>query len=112
MFLRKILKVTQHSYDSVYLLTPWCRTIYEKLIRAQLVKKYPTFLMEPEGSPLRSQKPATGPHPEPAESSSPPRPYLPKVQLNVTHLPTHRSSQWSLTFGPHKQKPASKVQAV
>jgi hypothetical protein len=31
------------------------------------------FLMEPEGSSSCSQKPATGPYPEPAESSSPHR---------------------------------------
>jgi hypothetical protein len=35
----------------------------------QLVKKYLAFSMEPEGSLPFSQKPATGPYPEPAESS-------------------------------------------
>jgi hypothetical protein len=35
-------------------------------------QKYP-FFMEPEGSLPCSQKPATGPYPEPAESSSPHR---------------------------------------
>jgi hypothetical protein len=35
----------------------------------QLVKKYPAFFMEPEGSLPCSQKPATGPYPKPAESS-------------------------------------------
>jgi hypothetical protein len=34
-------------------------------------KKYPAFFMEPEGSLPCSQKPTTGPYPEPAESSSP-----------------------------------------
>jgi hypothetical protein len=36
---------------------PWCR-IFEKLIVTQLVKKYPAFFMEPEGSLLCSQNTA------------------------------------------------------
>jgi hypothetical protein len=39
----------------------------------QLVKKYPDFFIEPEVSLPCSQKPTTGPYPEPAESSSPHR---------------------------------------
>jgi hypothetical protein len=35
-------------------------------------QKNPAFFMEPEGSSPCSQKPATGPYPEPAEFSSPP----------------------------------------
>jgi hypothetical protein len=34
-------------------------------------QKDPAFCREPEGSLLCSQKPTTGPYPEPAESSSP-----------------------------------------
>jgi hypothetical protein len=30
--------------DLTYLLTPWCRILFEKLILTQLVKKYPAFL--------------------------------------------------------------------
>jgi hypothetical protein len=37
----------------------------------QLIKKYPTFFMEPEGSLLCSQKPTTEPYPQLAKSSSP-----------------------------------------
>jgi hypothetical protein len=55
-----------------YSLTPWCRIFFEKLTVSQLVKQ-PTFFMEPKGSLLSSQKPAPGPYPEPAESSSPHR---------------------------------------
>jgi hypothetical protein len=57
----------------VTVLTPWRRILFEKTIVTQLIKKYPAFLMEPEGSLQCSQKPATGPYPEPAESSSPHR---------------------------------------
>jgi hypothetical protein len=53
-----------------YLLTPWCRILFEKLKVIHLATKYPDFCMEPEGSLPCSQKPATGLHPEPAESSS------------------------------------------
>jgi hypothetical protein len=34
-------------------------------------------------------------------------PYLPEVQLNVILPPTHRYSQWSLTFGPTNQNPVN-----
>jgi hypothetical protein len=54
-----------------YLLTSWCRTLFEKLIVIQLVKKYPAFFVETEGSLPCSQKPATGPYLDPAVSSSP-----------------------------------------
>jgi hypothetical protein len=62
------------THSLTHSLTPWCRTLFEKLIITQPVKKYPAFFMEPEGSLPCSQKPATGPYPEPAESSSPHNP--------------------------------------
>jgi hypothetical protein len=37
-------------------------TLFEKLIVTQLVKEYPAFFMEPEGSLPCSQKPTTGPY--------------------------------------------------
>jgi hypothetical protein len=40
-----------------------------------------------------------------AESSSPHNSYLCKVQLNIKFLPTHMSSQWSLTFELPHQNP-------
>jgi hypothetical protein len=48
--------------------TPWSKVILEKLIVAQLLKKFSTFL-EPDGSLPCSQEPATGSYPEPDESS-------------------------------------------
>jgi hypothetical protein len=62
-----------YTYLLTHSLTPWCRILFEKLIVTQLVKQEPAFFMEPEGSLPRSQKPANGPYPEPAESSSPHR---------------------------------------
>jgi hypothetical protein len=61
------------TYLFTYLLTSWCRTLFEKLTVTQLAKKYPAFFMELEGSLPFSQKPATGHYPKPAESSSPHR---------------------------------------
>jgi len=57
-------------YSLTQSLTPWCRILFEKLIVTQLIKKYPAMFKEPEGSSPCSQKPADGPHSEPAESSS------------------------------------------
>jgi len=45
-------------------------------------KKYPAFFMKPEGSLPCSQKHATGPYPEPAESSSPHR-SLDYISINI-----------------------------
>jgi hypothetical protein len=54
------------------LLTSSSIMLLEKLTAVlQLLKKYPAFFMEPDGSSPCSQKPATGPYPEPAESSLP-----------------------------------------
>jgi hypothetical protein len=60
------------TYLLTYLLT---HSMVQKVIWKgdchSAIKKYPAFCMEPEGSSPCSQKPATGPCPEPAESSSP-----------------------------------------
>jgi len=63
--------------------------------------------MEPKDSSPCSQKPATGPYAEPAETSSPHRPLLPKVRLNIILPPTPGFSQWSLAFGPPNQNPVN-----
>jgi len=54
-----------------YLFTACYRTLFVKLIVTQLVKKYPAFSMEPEGSLLYSQMPTIGPCPEVDKSSLP-----------------------------------------
>jgi hypothetical protein len=73
---QKEMCVQGQGYTSsllIYLLTPWCGILFEKMIITQLVKKILLFFMEPEGSLPCSEKPATGTYPEPAESSSPHR---------------------------------------
>jgi hypothetical protein len=43
---------TRPLYDKyllTYLLTPWRRILFKKLIVAQNIKKYPAFFMESEG---------------------------------------------------------------
>ena len=35
--------VQQNKSESIYLLTPWCRVLLEKLTGLQLVKKFPAF---------------------------------------------------------------------
>jgi hypothetical protein len=79
------------------LLTPWCRTLFEKLIVTQLVRKillsswnlkvHYRVHKSPPMDPILSQ-------PYPVRTIDP---YLPKVQLNVIHPFTPRFSQWSLT---------------
>jgi hypothetical protein len=63
----------QHKYFLTYLLTPRWRIFFEKLVVTHSVKQQPAFFMETEVSLPRSQKPAIGPYPGTAESSSPHR---------------------------------------
>jgi hypothetical protein len=51
-FLRRLYRVTSENCKLIltYLLTPWCRILFEKLIVTQLIKKNPVFFKEPEGS--------------------------------------------------------------
>jgi hypothetical protein len=89
-----------------YLLTPWCR-IFLKADYHSACQKKSCLRMEPEGSLPCSQKPANGPILSQSNPVRPIDPYLPKVHLNVILPPTHRSSQWSLPFGPPSQNPVS-----
>jgi hypothetical protein len=75
---KTILSHSNLTYLLTYLLTPWCRTLFEKLIVTHLVKKYP-FYMEPESSLPRSKSPPLDPiliQPDPVR---PIEPYLHKV---------------------------------
>jgi hypothetical protein len=54
---------------------------------------------EPKGSLPYSQGPATGPYPEPTESTLPHTASLPKIQSEPILPSMSRSSKWSLSFG-------------
>jgi hypothetical protein len=87
----------------IYSLTPWCRTLFEKLIVTQLVKKYPAFLWNPKVHYRVHTSPPMDPILSQLNPVRPIDPYLPKVHLNVINPLTSRSSQWSLAFGPPNQ---------
>jgi hypothetical protein len=97
MFRGLIIKLT-------YLLTPWCRLLFEKLIVTQLVKKFPAFYGTRRFIIVFREARhwivswASWIHFAPSTC-------LPEVHLNVILPPTPRSSQWSLTSGPHNQNP-------
>jgi hypothetical protein len=76
-------KVSSSTYLLTYLLThslthSMVQDIIWKADCYSARQKTSRFLMEPKGSSPCSQKPATGPYPEPAESSSPHRSLSPQ----------------------------------
>jgi hypothetical protein len=72
-----------------------------------LSKKFPASLWNPKVHYHAHKSPPLDAYPEPAKSSSPHRPYLPKAHLNVILSPTLRSSQWSLPFRSPNQNPVN-----
>ena len=90
------------KYNITYLITPWNRVLLEKLTGSQLVKKFPTF-MEPKGSSLHLQVPATCPYAEPDLSSPCPQSHFLKIHLNSILLSMSGSFKWSLSLRfPHQ----------
>jgi hypothetical protein len=66
-----------------YLLTPWCRILFEKLIVTQLVKKYPAFLRNPKVHNRAHKSPPLDPILSQPNPLHPIDPYLRKVHFNV-----------------------------
>jgi len=60
--------------------------------------------MKPKSSLQCSQDAATGPYPEPDESSPQPPSLFLKIHSNIIFPSTPRSSNWSLLFRFSKQK--------
>jgi hypothetical protein len=56
-----------HFFDCVNKVTPWYRSLHEKLIVLQPMKTFFNF-MEPKGPSSCTQNPPTGPYPEPVQS--------------------------------------------
>jgi hypothetical protein len=91
------------TYLLTYLLTPWCRILFEKLMSLSLSKN----ILLPLWNPKVHHRVHKSPPPDPILSQlNPVRPIgscLPKVQLNVILPPTPGSSPWFLTVGPPNQ---------
>jgi hypothetical protein len=76
------------SYLLIYLLTPWCRILFEKLIVTQLFKEYPAFLWNPEVHYRAHTSPPLEPILSQMTPVRPIDPCLHKVHLNVILPPT------------------------
>jgi hypothetical protein len=81
------------TYLLIYLLTPWCRILFEKLIVTQLVKKYPAFLWNLKVHHRVHKSPPLDPNLSQPNPVRPIDPCLPKVHFNVILPPTPRSSR-------------------
>jgi len=68
-----------------------------KLIVTQSINSLPC--MEPRGSALCSQEPATGPFSEPDQCSPHLPPNFPNIHSNIIFSSMCKSSMWSLPFG-------------
>jgi hypothetical protein len=95
------------TYLLTHSLTPWCRILFEKQIVTKFVRKCPAFLWNPKVHYRVHTSSLLDPIPSQLNPVRPIHLYLRKVHLNVFLLPTPRSSQWSLAFGPPNQNPVN-----
>jgi len=81
------------TYLLIYLLTPRCRILFEKLTVTVLVKKYLAFLWNPQIHHRVHKSPPLDPILSQLNPVRPVDPYLPKVHLNVILPSTPCSSE-------------------
>ena len=84
---------------SLYLLTPWCRVLLEKLTGLQLVKKFSAFHGTPRFiTALTSVRQLSLSWASPTQSIHVHTSHLLEIHPNVIHPSTPRSPRWSLSF--------------
>ena len=90
------------TYLLIYLLTPWCTLLLEKLTGLQLVKKFPAFYgTRMFITALTSVRHLSLPWASPIQSTYP-HSHLLEIHPNI-HPSTPRSPQWSLSLRfPHQ----------
>ena len=82
----------------MYLLTPWCRVLLEKVTGLQLVKKFPAFFWNPKVHYRTHKRPPPVPilgQPNPFHI---PTSHLLEIHPNIIHPSTPKSPQWSLSL--------------
>jgi hypothetical protein len=86
------------AYLLTYLLTPWGRILFEKLIVTQLVKKYPAVLRTPKVHHHVHKSPPLDPILRQLNPVRPIDPYLTKVHLNVILPPTPNINKYEFVM--------------